>query len=300
MRLAFLHLTQNLAIWSLPIEPNQGKVTGELKRLTQEAAHDFFPALSRDGTKMVWVSSRTGSQEIWIRNLRGGEESALTATRSAKWYPRFSSDGSRVSYSESHSWNVYVVPSAGGPPEMVCEGCGQATGWSPDGKRIIGNPVDGRAWVLGLASRRKTALFSSRHWIATGEFSPDGNWFSFLDGVGPSSDTVVAPFQGEGLVGESAWVAITKAGGPGNWSPDGKLLYTISVRDGLFACIWAQRLDPATKRPVGAPYAVFHSHNPRISLSAGGDLSLSIGPDSMLFHMGEQTGNIWMAEWKPE
>jgi Tol biopolymer transport system component len=306
VRVAFANLTQNLALWSLPIEPNQGRVTGELKRLTQEAADDSFPALSRDGSKMVWVSSRTGSQEIWIRALPSGEESALTATRSTKWCPAVSPDGSRVSYSESRSWNVYIVPSAGGPPEMVCEGCGQATGWSPDGKRIIGNPVNGQAWVLDLVSRRKTALLATRHWIATGQFSPDGRWFSFLAGEGTSLagegtswGTIVAPFQGEGPIGESAWVAIMKEGGTGNWSSDGKSLYMISGRDG-FACIWAQRLDPATKRPVGAPFAVFHSHNPRVSLYNATDLALAIGPDRMLFHMGEHTGNIWMAEWKPQ
>jgi Tol biopolymer transport system component len=182
---------------------------------------------------------------------------------------------------------------------MVCEGCGQATGWSPDGKRIIGNPVNGQAWVLDLASRRKTALLATRHWIATGEFSPDGSWFSFLEGEGTSWGTIVAPFQGEGPIGESAWVAIVKGGGTGNWSPDGRLLYTISGRDG-FACIWAQRLDPTTKRPVGAPFAVFHSHNPRVSLYNATDLALAIGPDRTVFHMGEHTGNIWMAEWKPQ
>jgi serine/threonine protein kinase/Tol biopolymer transport system component len=293
VRLAFANLTQNLAIWSLPIEPNQGRVTGELRRLTQEAADDFFPALSRDGSKMVWVSSRTGSQEVWIRDLRGGEESALTASRSVKYSPAFSPDGSKVSFSESPSWNVYIVPSAGGAPEMVCEGCGEATDWTPDGKRIIGNPVNGQAWILDLTSRRRTALLATRHWIATGEFSPDGRWFSFLDGS--SSRGYVAPFQAESPIAESAWIALEADA----WSPDGGLVYAFSGRDG-FRCIWAQRLDPATKQPVGAPFAVFHSHNARISLSNQTDVGLAIGPDKMLFNMGEHTGNIWMAEWKPQ
>jgi eukaryotic-like serine/threonine-protein kinase len=299
VRIAFSNLTQNLSIWGLPIEPNQGRVTGELKRLTQEAADDFFPALSSDGSKMAWVSSRTGSQEIWIRDLQSGEESALTATRSPKWAPCFSPDGSRVSYSDSHSWTVYIVATAGGPPEMVCEGCGLVTGWSPDGKRIIGDPLDGQAWVMDLVSRRKTALLATRHWIAADSFSPDGRWFSFVDGEGTSWGSSVAPFRGEGAVGESAWVAIMKGGGGGTWSPDGKLLYILSGRDG-FLCIWAQRLDPATKRPFGAPFAVFHSHNPRVSLSNANEVALAIGPDRILFNMGEKTGNIWMAEWKPQ
>ena len=37
------------------------------------------------------------------------------------------------------------------------------------------------------------------------------------------------------------------------WSPDGNLLYFLSERDG-FRCIWGQKLDPASKRPLGAPF----------------------------------------------
>jgi eukaryotic-like serine/threonine-protein kinase len=295
LRIAFTSLTENLAIWSLPIEPNQGKITGKLKRLTQEAADDFSPALSPDGNKLVWVSSRSGAQQVWVKDLRSGEDSPLTASPAVKYSPCFSPDGSRVSYSESPSWNVYIVPSAGGAPEMVCEGCGEATDWTLDGKRIIGNGVDGRAWVLDVASRHKTDLLATRRWIATGSFSPDNRWFTFLDGT--SWRGYLAPFQAKSPIGESAWIGIMDGNG-GSWSPDGKLVYTFSGRDG-YKCIWAQRLDTGTKRPIGAPFAVFHSHNVRVSLANQTEVSLAIGRDKMLFNMGERTGNIWMAEFKP-
>jgi eukaryotic-like serine/threonine-protein kinase len=292
VRLAFTNLTINHSIWSLPIEPNQGKVTGEPKRLTQEAADDFDPSLSSDGNKMLWISSRSGNQEVWVRDLRTGEESPLTATRPVKYSPTFSPDGSRVSFSESPSWNVYIVPSAGGTPDMVCQGCGEATAWTSDGKRIIGNTVDGQAWVLNLVSRHKTALFKGRHWIWTGVFSPDNRWLAFGDATSQPPRHYVAPFLGESPIGENTWIAVETMG---VWSPDGKLLYDTLDRDG-FLCIWTQRLDPATMRAGGAPYAVFHSpHNVRISI----DNWLDIGRDKILFSMGERTGNIWMAEWKP-
>jgi hypothetical protein len=76
------------------------------------------------------------------------------------------------------------------------------------------------------------------------------------------------------------------------------LLYGELNRDG-FRCIWAQRLDPATKHPVGSPFAVFHSHNTRLSLGNQGAYSTPVvGRDKMFFSMGERTGNIWMAEFK--
>ena len=53
-----------------------------------------------------------------------------------------------------------------------------------------------------------------------------------------------------------------------SWSADGSLLYHFSFRDGAF-CPWVQRIDPATKRPMGPPRAVLHLHNPRLRASTG-------------------------------
>ena len=295
IRVAFASLSQNLSIWSLPIEPNQGKVVGELKRVTEDTADDFQPALSPDGARMVFVSTRSGHQEVWIRDMRTGDESALTATRSMKYAPRFSPDGSKVGFALAGEWDTYVISSTGGTPEMVCEGCGQLTGWSSDGKRVLCNALDGRVTLLDLDSRRRTVLLArAGHWLCCGRFSPDDRWVTFLDGS--AFRTYVVPFRGEEPIGESAWIDMIDGDGK-SWSPDGILFYSLSSRDG-YRCIWAQRVDPATKRPVGAPFAVFHSHNARLSLSNQTEMSLGMGRDQIVFNMGERTGNIWMAEWK--
>jgi Tol biopolymer transport system component len=298
VRLAFASVTENSDIWSLPLDPNRGRVTGEVKRLTQDTTADFQPALSPDGNRMAWVSARSGSQEIWIRDLRTGEESALTASRTDKWEPRFSPDGSRLSFSsyQDKKWTVYISPATGGTPEKVCEDCGGATGcWSSDGKRIIGNRLEGQTWMVDLTARRKSDLLSTRQWAAPGGVSPDNRWFAFY-----ISDRLnVAPFSGQFPIEQSAWIPVMDD--PREdfiWSPDGNLLYTVSGRD-RFTCIWAQRVDAATKRPVGEPFAIFHSHNARTSLSDEvGRIKLVIGRDKILFNMAERTGNIWMAEWE--
>ena len=41
--------------------------------------------------------------------------------------------------------------------------------------------------------------------------------------------------------------------------PDGNTMYFTSNRDG-FMCMWAMRLDPKTKRPLGAPFPIQHFH----------------------------------------
>jgi hypothetical protein len=78
------------------------------------------------------------------------------------------------------------------------------------------------------------------------------------------------------------------------WSPDGNTLYFISDRDG-FRCVWAQALQPDTKRPLGEPVAIYHFHSSRLSPinTALGLLELDVAKDKVVLNVGEVTGNIW-------
>jgi hypothetical protein len=132
-----------------------------------------------------------------------------------------------------------------------------------------------------------------------GQISPDGRWITFL-AAEPDQDkcVFVAPFRPE--VPESQWIPITGFTGKNDkprWSPDGNLLYFTSDRDG-WRCIWAQRLNAATKRPAGEPFAVFHAHSARRSLGMVGigTLEISLAAGRMVFVMGEASGNIWTAK----
>ena len=60
------------------------------------------------------------------------------------------------------------------------------------------------------------------------------------------------------------------------WSPDGRLVYLLLDRDG-FRCLWAQRLDAATKQPLGTPFAVQHWHGcGAVFLRRAGDARLEV------------------------
>src|SRR5215470_1630857 len=80
-------------------------------------------------------------------------------------------------------------------------------------------------------------------------------------------------------------------------APDGATLFFLSPRDG-FHCIWAQRIDPATKRSAGAPFAVYHQHSARRSpIYVGAGLRrLTAARNKVVFTMAERTGNIWIAD----
>ena len=79
------------------------------------------------------------------------------------------------------------------------------------------------------------------------------------------------------------------------WSPDGNLLYFLSSRDG-FLCLWAQRLDPSTKHPLGDQFEVQPFHQSRYPLVWSGGVGMWITRDRAAFAMRERTGNIWLAE----
>jgi Tol biopolymer transport system component len=295
VNIAYASLSENTDIWNLPLDANEGKVTGERRPLTRDLAADFHPSLSADGRKMVWVSASTGNQQIWIADWETGEKYALTASSVDKYSPRFSPDGLKVSFAAhiNNKWDIYLVPAIGGPEEMICEDCGQATAWSPDGNYLIGNSRDGRLFLLEVTSRRRINLVAmSGRWFAGGAFSPDSRWITFLENGFPWRERI-APFQGETMAPESAWFSVLSE--LRAWSPDGSLVYGDSDHDG-FKCLWAQRLDSTTKRPIGPPISILHEHGAGRSVFTSA--SISVARDRMVFTLAERTGNIWMAQWK--
>jgi serine/threonine protein kinase/Tol biopolymer transport system component len=295
VRVAFASLSDNSDIWSLDVDWGQGKARGEPQRLTSDAARNRSPGLSADRTRMVFISARSGSEEIWIRDLGSGREFALTASKTQKHGPRFAPDGSKVSFSSREpdgTWSIYVAPSSGGVAESLCKGCGVG-GWSPDGKYIAHNDVQGRAGVLEVVSRRRTELLvQPGYFMCCLSFSPDGGWISFVAWTSGSGSAFVAPFSPGGLMPEAKW-GRSVADSPVAWAPRGDWLHFISPHDG-YPCLWAQRLDPSTKRPLGTRVALYHAHGrPRPRGDEGGG-GVRLSPDSIVFPLSDQTGNIWM------
>ena len=133
--------------------------------------------------------------------------------------------------------------------------------------------------------------------------SPDGRWIALHTNISAVQVPImVIPLRNGVAAGEKEWVTITDGSGfdlDANWSPDGNLLYFLSERDG-FRCIWGQKLDPTSKRPLGAPFPVYHSHDPRRSIRNVwlDHLCMSVSRNQIVFPMGELTGNIWITEYR--
>jgi Tol biopolymer transport system component len=290
--------SERYEIWSTGIVADQGRTVGEPRQLTN-IGYAVMPELSTDGRKLVYLAARSREIRLYLRNLDNGTETLLAGP--AELHKGiFSADASKVAYRERREdkWLTYSIPAAGGVPERICDDCGQLLQWSRDGTQILHtfeNPTTIRALDTHTGAKSVIVRHKQNN-LWQGQLSPDGRWIAFL-AAEPDQDkcVFVAPFRPE--VPESEWIPITdftRENDKPRWSPDGNLLYFTSDRDG-WRCIWAQRLNPATRRPAGEPFGVFHAHSARRSLGMVGigPLEISVAAGRMVFVMGEASGNIW-------
>jgi Tol biopolymer transport system component len=295
-RLLFASLSLQVNIWSLPMDVSQSRVGGALRRLTEGMVLDTHPSICPNGSRVVFNSTRAPSAkpEIWMKDLESGRERLLAPSDSNPFHPNISCDCSRVAYTRDDG--DYVVPASGGPPEKLCTDCSMIWDWSADRRRMLFSQRERAGIALfDLARKTSSTFLKSNARLFQARFSPDERWVVFQ---GPR--LWIAPIRNGLAAGESEWIAITEIterGDKPRWSPDGTLVYYTSERDG-FPCIWAQRVDRLTKRPMGLPFAIYHFHTARLSMVpvGYGALEMSIAKDKIVLNLGELTGNIWAGQ----
>jgi dipeptidyl aminopeptidase/acylaminoacyl peptidase len=276
---------------------------------------------------MAYDSSVLGkSNVIRLRDLESGADRVLDEMGRKPGSGggiSISPDGSKVIFErdcKTGKWEWgdpltcgFMVPAAGGEPEQVCQFC-TARGFSSNGSIVLIQKYNGDGgvkpphWIaaLDLTSRtEKEFLKSPDKFVYHAFFSWDDRWVAFktVPLEAWTSQIMIAPVR-NGVAGkESEWIAVTDgrySDDKPQFSPDGNTVYFTSTRDG-YLCIWAQKLDPATKRPVGEPLGYEHFHN-----SAGRDGAtfwgrdvfpdLSVARDKMLMELPEFRTEIWMTQ----
>jgi Tol biopolymer transport system component len=312
--IVFSALALNVNVWSLPISPEAGSPEkaappGELQRITNALSFDAWPSASRDGRHIVFASYESGRGSVLVRDLSSGREVALVEGMTGELQPTITAAGDMVSYTDEKSHTSYMVSAEGGAPAKLCDHCLLVDDWMHDGSHVLAESDTSSESLLLIDahSRRRIPLIRSSNpkylGFYSGRFSPDDRWISFHAHTGPLKRQIfIAPLRGETPPPEQDWIPITDGQNLDRnaaWSVDGNVLYFLSERD-RFRCIWGQRLDPVSRRPVGPPFAVRHFHETRRSLLAVGDNVGAIGlvatRDKLFFALGEVTGNIWRRE----
>jgi len=284
-------------VWSLPLDLDRGKPVGTLERITQGQASRENPSLSADGRYVAFASDQSGHLNIWLRELATGKETQVARSQLVQRYPIINASGSRIAFSEYENGKRFVyVSSPGGAPEMWCEGCVRAQDWSRDGKSLLTYGFEGSLFQLNsldvVSHQRAVLLTHPNYNLAYGRFCADNRWVTFTARIQPGhAQIMIAPADGPKPIPESAWIQIADVRDEdwANWSPDGQTLYFTSARDG-HTCLWAQRLDASSHRPVGEAFAVQHLHG-RASYQLNG---WSAASGRIMVVLNERTANIWM------
>jgi|GEM_PF-1570347 len=271
---------------------------------------DFDPEVSRDGTRVVFASTRHNTHsDIYVKAINSRVVTQLTIDAADDVMPSLSPDGSRVAFASNRRGNfdIFVMPARGGQAIQITTGPSQEIHptWSPDGRSLafcrLGE-VSG-AWELWVTSLDNT---TAAHFIGHGLFPV----WSPVPGTGVAgSDKIL--FQRSRDRGDhafSVWTIDYKDGqaqaptevissplaafiNP-DWSPDGRFIVAASIPSPE---AWA---DSVNAKPLLADlWMVSLDGNTRVNLTEGRFVNLmpSWGPGDELVFVSDRDGvdNLW-------
>jgi serine/threonine protein kinase len=306
--LVFSTQAETRDLWDIALAPD-GTSAGEPSRLDLLPTRHLLEGISEDGRLLTFVSQRLGRPHVWLKDFRTGTERPLTDATISEGFPVITRDGSGVFYqqNENDKASIHYVRTTDSLVRKLCDDCGFPTDVSPDGRYLIlqhAYTSYGDLELLDVASGRRTPLLSDREYtLYRGHFSGDGKWVVFhAAGARGGTQEFIAPLAGTDAIPSTRWIPLTDGSSftdAARWSVDANAIYYLSERDGHL-CIWLQRLDATTKRPVGAPSALYHAHSRQRSLANAfrGAADLAVARDKIVFSMGEIKGDIWSVQFR--
>jgi DNA-binding winged helix-turn-helix (wHTH) protein/Tol biopolymer transport system component len=321
-KVAYPTFASRQTTFAIPID-SRGQKLGPASEVPLTPGTDgYSPTISRDGRWLAYVEDTPGkSNNVVLTDLKSGKNHTVDeASRRSNYGVGIASDGSKVSFEQdcgNRRWqsgepvNCGFVGSAdGGRPKKVCESCVPRGFSSGDSVLLVRkyNPIrDDKppGWIaaLNLASgTEKQVVASPGSAIESASLSWDDRWIIFAKELTRTKGQImIAPVRDGAAGKEPEWIAVTDGthndGGP-QFSPDGNTAYFISQRDG-YHCIWAQRLEPETKRPLGEAFGYEHFHDASQKDLDGfwsGDGELSIARDKMIVSLVQWHVGIWMTQ----
>lgn len=181
-RIAYSRYAWRFRFWRLGLESGRS----EHLPLLSSSRFDGELAVSRDGSRLAFVSTRSGDFEIWVSRADGSEARRLTDFRGALVSePSWSPDGRWLVFCSTASgdadlWKVDVL---GGIPEPITSSSWLEVTprWSADGRWVYyGSNRTGRweVWRLPADGRGEPERVT-RGGGRRGVESPDGRWLYF-------------------------------------------------------------------------------------------------------------------------
>jgi dipeptidyl aminopeptidase/acylaminoacyl peptidase len=201
-RLVYAHVFSDTNIWRIDTAEAGVPPTSRLRRAVASTRGDNFPALSPDGKRLAFFSTRSGELELWVGDPNGSNAVQLTTLNSLPGYPRWSPDGQTLTFHsdpEGHA-AVLTIPANGGKPRIVTPGpaSGGYPSYSRDGRTIYFTGPDAQGqphvWKMPTSGDPPTALTGTRGDIPVESY--DGNDLYYVESAVQSSALWRLPLRG--------------------------------------------------------------------------------------------------------
>jgi Tol biopolymer transport system component/tRNA A-37 threonylcarbamoyl transferase component Bud32 len=180
----------NRDIWVIDV------ARGVPSRITFNAAQDWTPSWSGDGTRLIFASSRDGTNHIYSKAASGvGADQLVAQTENA-------------------------IP----------------VSWSRDGKHIVFSRLKGGGgvdtWVLQMPEQKASPFVESPFDKIHGRISPDGRWIAYATNDSGMYQIVVQSFPDPN---GGKWTITAQGGVEPKWRRDGRELYYLAFDGKLMA-----------------------------------------------------------------
>lgn len=316
-KLAFSVGHRRPGIWAFDFDPSTGRIAAKGERVVSGESGERGGDASRDGSRIAYRFDRADRQEIWERQGEHPPRLLVSEAGRTQTHPRWSPDAARLAYQRSlrsptvtRAVAVLDVNTDGGSRESLVELSGSEelipTDWAADGRTLLAACREQRSAPVGTCVMRLSPVAETSavtrlasdpdHNLYQQRYSPNQRWISFVAmprrtwGV---TRVHVMPADG------GPWRAMTDGASyddKARWSPDGRVLYYISNRDGRFE-VWGRRFDAAAGQPEGDPFRVTSLEGARQRLSPSlPDMEMFITPTRIFLPMYEVSSRVWVLD----
>lgn len=317
-KLAFGSRIERTTAWSFPFDAKARRLTGPGEAVTPAGVSADNLDVSPDGTRVAYSVTGQERHELRIWSLDSRTDRLRTIEDAAIIHPRWSPDGSQLSYvrlpAVPGSVPAVVLLSANDDSERrvlpATKSAELVYDWLSDGRSLLTrcktdagymalcllNPSPGAGpapdEMRVIAEDPRRDLFSAR-------YSPDGRWISFIALSDLTRATVfVIPARG------GPWIRVGEAEeryleDKPRWAPDGRALYYLSNRDGFWN-LWGRAFDPDAGVAVGEPFRVSNLRStPHMMPLLPGTISrvqIGVTRDRVILPVAQTSGAIWVLE----
>lgn len=247
-----------VAAWALAQPAAAPAADSTFLQLTDAAGEESVPAMSPDGTTVVFASRARGSWDLYAQRV-GGRTPVLIAGDPARDEkgPAFSPDGQRIAFHEADEDGGIFVAGATGESVRRISPAGFHPAWSPDGRRLLFNTEEihtpysrqGPSALMVIDAEGGEPRTVDTGDAVQGAWSPAGTRIVFWSNDNGQRDLYTIPADGGArvpLVIDAAldWCPV--------WAPDGRSVVFASDRGGALN-LWSIAIEESTGKPKGTP-----------------------------------------------